>query len=62
MRPAGASVARRWYDGGHDDRGQHGAGAQGERRRITYPKSTSGLLSCCADRGSELIGGLRRAL
>jgi hypothetical protein len=25
MRPAGASVARWWYVGGHDDRGQHGA-------------------------------------
>jgi hypothetical protein len=25
MRPAGASVARWWHDGGHDDRGQRGA-------------------------------------
>lgn len=34
--PAGASVARRWYDGGHDDRGHHaGALDQVDARRIT---------------------------
>jgi hypothetical protein len=28
-RPAGAPAARRWYEGGHDDRGHH-AGALGD--------------------------------
>jgi hypothetical protein len=31
MRPAGASVARWWYDGGHNERGHH-AGALGDHQ------------------------------
>jgi hypothetical protein len=45
-RPAGASVAKRWYDGGHDDR-RHRAGTLG------------GAVQDCADR-LVIIGWMQK--